>query len=119
MSQMPVEGKKFRTVDRVWRDIMKGLEDNPLALAVTSNETLLPHLKESHALLEEIQMGLNEYLERKRYMHVMVIDFCSGNIHTRSTVQSVFSFRASSSSPTTSSWKSSPKPRIRREYNRT
>ena len=66
MNQMPTEGKKFKTVDKCWREIMRNLADNPQALSVTHNQHLLPKLKDSNSLLEEIQKGLNEYLEKKR-----------------------------------------------------
>jgi dynein heavy chain len=66
MAQMPEEGRKFGIVDRYWRDIMTETGADPHALAVTTNSTMLDRLKESNQLLEEIQKGLNDYLEKKR-----------------------------------------------------
>ncbi len=39
---------------------------DPNALVVTSQQNMLERLKESNVLLEDIQKGLNEYLEKKR-----------------------------------------------------
>ena len=66
MAQMPEEGRKFGIVDRYWRDIMAETATDPHALAVTANSNMLDRLKESNQLLEEIQKGLNDYLEKKR-----------------------------------------------------
>lgn len=66
MAQMPEEGRKFGIVDRYWREIMgEAVKDNH-ALVVTAQDNMLDKLKESNVLLEEIQKGLNDYLEKKR-----------------------------------------------------
>ena len=66
MAQMPEEGRKFGIVDRYWRDIMTEAIKDHHALVVTSQPNMLDRLKESNVLLEEIQKGLNDYLEKKR-----------------------------------------------------
>lgn len=66
MAQMPVEGRKYKMVDKTWRDIVGDAGSNPKILVVTALPNLLNKLKESNILLEDIQKGLNEYLERKR-----------------------------------------------------
>ena len=66
MAQMPEEGRKFGIVDRNWRDIMGTAVQDAHALVVTAQENMLGRLKESNCLLEEIQKGLNDYLEKKR-----------------------------------------------------
>ncbi|KAI9206289.1 dynein heavy chain and region D6 of dynein motor-domain-containing protein [Polychytrium aggregatum] len=66
MAQMPTEGKKFRIVDRTWRDIMYNTSEDPKILNVADVPGLLTRLNESNVLLEDIQKGLNEYLEKKR-----------------------------------------------------
>lgn len=66
MAQMPEEGRKFGIVDRYWRDIMGEAIKDHHALVVTSQPNMLDKLKEANSLLEEIQKGLNDYLEKKR-----------------------------------------------------
>ncbi|TPX59932.1 hypothetical protein PhCBS80983_g02164 [Powellomyces hirtus] len=66
MAAMPTEGKKFRVVDKTWRDIMASTVENPQILAVANVPGMLTKLNESNVLLEDIQKGLNEYLEKKR-----------------------------------------------------
>lgn len=63
---MPEEGRKFGIVDRYWHDIMTEAVKDSHCLAVTAMSNLLARLKESNELLEEIQKGLNDYLEKKR-----------------------------------------------------
>ncbi|KAJ8670547.1 hypothetical protein QAD02_001806, partial [Eretmocerus hayati] len=64
--QMPEEGKKFATVDKTWRDIMKHVHADTHVLTVIQIEKMLERLRKNFALLELIQKGLNEYLEKKR-----------------------------------------------------
>lgn len=66
MAQMPEEGRKFGIVDRTWRDIMKQSVKDAHALVVTSQDNMLGRLQMANQLLEEIQKGLNDYLEKKR-----------------------------------------------------
>ncbi|XP_048589777.1 dynein axonemal heavy chain 3-like isoform X2 [Nematostella vectensis] len=65
-AQMPDEGGKFRTVDKYWRKIMTESVKNPNALVVTAQPEMLDRLQVSEGLLEDIQRGLNDYLEKKR-----------------------------------------------------
>ncbi|KAI8893820.1 dynein heavy chain and region D6 of dynein motor-domain-containing protein [Globomyces pollinis-pini] len=66
MAAMPVEGKKFKSVDKTWRDIMNNTVENPKILNAAVTPGLLTKLRESNVYLEEIQKGLNDYLEKKR-----------------------------------------------------
>lgn len=63
---MPTEGAKFKSVDSTWRDVMEKAVKNPEVLAVTADQELLAALVEANQLLDEVQRGLNEYLETKR-----------------------------------------------------
>lgn len=66
IKQMPNEAKKFASVDKVWRNIMKNTTENPLVLSATEYPNMLEELNKANVLLEEIQKGLNDYLEKKR-----------------------------------------------------
>ena len=66
MAQMPEEGRKFGIVDSIWRDIQTEAAKNANCLAATGQNNMLTRLREANALLEEIQHGLNAYLEKKR-----------------------------------------------------
>ncbi|KAJ3276290.1 Dynein heavy chain 3, axonemal [Terramyces sp. JEL0728] len=66
MAAMPVEGKKFKSVDKTWRDIMTATTEDPKILKAGATPNLLNKLRESNVYLEEIQKGLNDYLEKKR-----------------------------------------------------
>ena len=66
MAQMPEEGHKFGIVDSIWRDIMTESAKDNHCLAATDQQNMLTRLREANVLLEEIQKGLNAYLEKKR-----------------------------------------------------
>lgn len=66
MAQMPEEGRKFGIVDSIWRDLMTEAGKDNHCLAATDQQNMLGRLREANILLEEIQKGLNAYLEKKR-----------------------------------------------------
>ncbi|XP_076039498.1 dynein axonemal heavy chain 7-like [Oratosquilla oratoria] len=66
MAQMPEEGRRFNTVDKTWKDIMKSVRQNTRVLSILDVDKILERLRKSSELLELIQRGLNEYLEKKR-----------------------------------------------------
>ncbi|ELT89912.1 hypothetical protein CAPTEDRAFT_157693, partial [Capitella teleta] len=65
-NQIPVEGKMFEQVDKHWKDIMKNAVMDTKALVVTDQDSMLEKLQHSEGMLDDIQRGLNEYLEKKR-----------------------------------------------------
>jgi dynein heavy chain len=66
MRQMPKEGKLFKEQDAMWREMMKRVHANVNVLAVADIPGLLESYRKQHELLEQVQKGLNEYLEMKR-----------------------------------------------------
>lgn len=66
MQQMPEEGRKFQMVDRNWKEMMKAVTKDPKVLAATSISGLHERLLDSNGLLDQINKGLNAYLEKKR-----------------------------------------------------
>ncbi|KAL0892691.1 hypothetical protein ABMA27_014410 [Loxostege sticticalis] len=59
MRQMPTEARNFRDVDKEWRNIMGATQKEPMVLPATDYPV-------NNALLDDIQRGLNDYLEKKR-----------------------------------------------------
>uniref|UniRef100_A0A1Y1N5M7 Dynein heavy chain 1, axonemal n=2 Tax=Photinus pyralis TaxID=7054 RepID=A0A1Y1N5M7_PHOPY len=64
--QLPTESKKYSTMERTWRRIMKNACDCPSIILTCSDKKLLESLKECNHLLEVVQKGLTNYLEMKR-----------------------------------------------------
>uniref|UniRef100_A0A8C0VQX6 Dynein axonemal heavy chain 3 n=1 Tax=Cyanistes caeruleus TaxID=156563 RepID=A0A8C0VQX6_CYACU len=65
IAQMPEEGRKFKIVDSYWKNIMTEVV-NTKVLVATEQPKMLDRLQEANTLLEDIQKGLNTYLESKR-----------------------------------------------------
>lgn len=63
---MPTEARNFKEVDRVWRSIQEHTLADTHVLAATEYRNMLNLLKTNNALLDNIQKGLNDYLEKKR-----------------------------------------------------
>ncbi|KAF5294393.1 hypothetical protein FQR65_LT10758 [Abscondita terminalis] len=66
MRQMPTEARNFKQVDRTWRSIQSNTMQDTHVLKATDFKNMLFLLRECNRLLEEIQKGLNDYLEKKR-----------------------------------------------------
>jgi dynein heavy chain len=64
--QMPTEAKRFATVDRTWRDVMKECEEDPRVTTIGEKQGMLDRLIAANHLLELIQKGLADYLNTKR-----------------------------------------------------
>ncbi|KAB0793663.1 hypothetical protein PPYR_13283 [Photinus pyralis] len=66
MRQMPTEARNFKQVDRTWRAIQANTVQDTHVLVATDYKNMLPLLRQCNVLLDEIQKGLNDYLEKKR-----------------------------------------------------
>lgn len=66
MRQMPTEARNFKQVDKVWRSIQHHTAKHPKVLEATDFKNMLASLKDNNQLLDGIQKGLNDYLEKKR-----------------------------------------------------
>jgi dynein heavy chain len=68
--QLPIEGKRFNTVDKHWRGVMAqargGGGNGELCIKFCDNAKLLERFRESCKLLDMVQKGLADYLETKR-----------------------------------------------------
>lgn len=63
---IPAEHKKFKMTDRMWRDLMTSLKNNRQVRFNCSQEGLSERLKEANMNLENVEKGLNRYMENKR-----------------------------------------------------
>ncbi|XP_037670654.1 dynein heavy chain 3, axonemal isoform X2 [Choloepus didactylus] len=66
IAQMPEEGKKFAIVDGYWKSIMSQAVKDSRVLMAADQPRMSEKLQEAILLLEDIQRGLNDYLEKKR-----------------------------------------------------
>jgi dynein heavy chain, axonemal len=66
MQQLPVEGKRFATVDRTWRKTQEAARRTPKVLRACSSRKLLTALNDCNKMLDLVQKGLSTYLEAKR-----------------------------------------------------
>ncbi|XP_019505362.1 PREDICTED: dynein heavy chain 3, axonemal [Hipposideros armiger] len=65
-AQMPEEGRKFAIVDGSWKSIMSQAVKDARVLMAADQPRMAEKLQDANSLLEEIQKGLNDYLEKKR-----------------------------------------------------
>lgn len=64
--QLPVESKRYQTMERIWRKIMRNAFENREVINVCPDQRLLDSLRDCNKLLDLVQKGLSEYLETKR-----------------------------------------------------
>lgn len=66
MQQMPVEGRRFKVVDASWHKIMEKVIKNPEVLILGADDELLKSFQDNNTILDNVNKGLNDYLETKR-----------------------------------------------------
>ena len=70
MKQLPGESRKFKTVDKMWREIINGTKMNPNVLKACMKEPkdglpLLNAFIKCNEELDRVQRGLKDYIEEK------------------------------------------------------
>ncbi|XP_054262356.1 dynein axonemal heavy chain 1-like [Macrosteles quadrilineatus] len=65
-NQLPLESKKFNTMERAWRRTMKLAFETPKIMSFCPDKRLLDLLKDNNKLLDMVYKGLSDYLETKR-----------------------------------------------------
>ncbi|BBN11637.1 hypothetical protein Mp_5g13570 [Marchantia polymorpha subsp. ruderalis] len=65
-TQLPIESKRFQTVNNIWRKALAQAHTTPQILTMCSSKKLLEQFRESNRLLDLVQKGLADYLETKR-----------------------------------------------------
>jgi len=63
---IPAEAKKFKTVNETWRDLVKQLKENLNVKHFCNKENLTEIIQISNNLLEEVERGLNDYIDKKK-----------------------------------------------------
>jgi len=66
MRQMPAEARRFAAVDKMWRATLDSAAHDPRVMVVMSIEKLKDNFIEANKVLDQVQKGLNDYLETKR-----------------------------------------------------
>lgn len=64
--QLPVETKKYQTMERIWRRIMTTAASCNKVMVICPDSRLYDSLIEARHLLSIVSKGLNEYMELKR-----------------------------------------------------
>lgn len=64
--QIPTEYKKFKTVNEIWRDLVKQLKENLNVKHFCNKENLTEIIQNSNITLEEVERGLNDYIDKKK-----------------------------------------------------
>lgn len=112
--QMPEEGRRFSAVDKIWKDLMRQVFDDPAVLSVVEIDKMSEKLKKAFDLLEIIQKGLN------------AVSMCNKKIFASSLKKLVCStwkrkgyfFQDSFSCLTMNYWRFCPKLRTQHAYSR-
>jgi len=66
VEQLPLESKRFMTMDRTWRKILGQAKVQPEVIACCSDQKVLTSFTECNKLLDLVSKGLSSYLEKKR-----------------------------------------------------
>ena len=65
-TQLKAETKQFQQVDKFWKDHMVKCKKDPKVISQADTGSILKRFQENNKRLEEIQKGLDDYLNTKR-----------------------------------------------------
>ncbi|XP_024523426.1 dynein heavy chain 1, axonemal [Selaginella moellendorffii] len=65
-TQLPIESKRFNTVNTIWRKALAQAKQTPHMLTMCTSKKLCEQFKDSNKLIDLVQKGLADYLETKR-----------------------------------------------------
>ena len=68
MSKLPAESKMFAVIDKSWKETMRKVKHNPLAINIGTRPGLLEMFQKHNEQLDVIQKNLEKYLEQKRVL---------------------------------------------------
>lgn len=68
MSKLPAESKMFAGIDKSWKETMRKVKHNPLAINIATRPGLLEMFQKHNEQLDVIQKNLEKYLEQKRVL---------------------------------------------------
>jgi len=72
MAQMPEEGRRFTTVDKNWREIMKQAHADKRVLSILNIDKVLEKLRKSNELLELIQkVNQIQFIPNQYFMYCL------------------------------------------------
>ncbi|KAM6942307.1 LOW QUALITY PROTEIN: dynein axonemal heavy chain 6-like [Lycodopsis pacificus] len=80
--QLPAQSKMFFKVDKSWKEIMAKVKLRPNVLQAATRSHLLETFQHNNTLLDEIQKGLENYLESKRVIFPSQKPNMIGPLHT-------------------------------------
>ena len=64
--QMPTEGALFKDVDKLWKDTMDSIDQDPGIMDLADKDQIKQQFEDANKKLDKIQKHLSEYLEEKR-----------------------------------------------------
>ncbi len=64
--QMPAEGRRFSTIDGMYRTVLAETLENPLVISISKKEKLHSSFANANMTMDKITKNLNDYLETKR-----------------------------------------------------
>lgn len=110
--QMPEEGRRFSSVDKIWKDLMKQVQVDTQVMIVIEIDKMSERLKKAYSLLVAIQKGLNA-VSKFTFFFYKEFPLFTSFFPFSIWIKSASTFLASFSSPMMSYWVFFPKLKTR------